>query len=208
MNFFFLINILFFLTQGFYLGKVLDTFGKYNFFNDPAFKNKALSYTRESLFSDGMVFFYVMLGIAFGCFIFAFVQFYLFSKVSIRFVLKVRRLIFQKLLRKDVAYFDQPENKPGQLSLRLSRDAGIIRTLVSNYMGAILQSLASFVIGVVFGFVYSWRMSLLVIALSPVIFLTGVLRGILYMGASSKDKKEDQNLVQECLNNIKVILLF
>ena len=107
-----------------------------------------------------------------------------------------------------MAFFDQPDNKPGQLSLRLSRDAGIIRTLVSNYLGAILQSLASFVIGVVFGFVYSWRMSLLVIALSPVIFLVGVLRGILYMGAGGKDKKEDQNLVQECLNNIKVILLF
>ena len=117
----------------------------------------------------------------------------------------MRQLLFQKLLHRDMEFFDKPENKPGQLSLRLSQDAGIIRILVSNYLGAILQSLSSFLIGVVFGFVYSWRMTLLVIAFSPAIFITGLLRGLLYVGFSGKGKEEDQNLIQECLNNIKVM---
>ena len=127
-----------------------------------------------------------------------------FNDVSENFVFTIRKLLFKKLLNKDVAYFDCPENKPGHLSVKLSKDSSVIRVLVSTYLGSILQALASFLIGVIFGFVYSWRITLLVIGLSPALFMSGVLESILYYGKGVKSATEDQNMVQESFNNIKV----
>lgn len=151
-----------------------------------------------------MVFFYVMCGISAGSFVFAFMQLAFFNSISENFVFRVRKLLFQKLLNKDMEYFDQPNNKPGQLSIKLRSDTSIVRVLVSTYLGSILQALASFLIGIIFGFVYSWRMTLLVIALSPALFISGVLESLLMYGRGVKSASEDQNLVQETFNNIKV----
>ena len=194
------------LTLGFYFGKVLDVFGKYDYFNNASTitSTTAVTFTIDSLFTDGMVFFYVMLGISIGSFFFAFMQLAFFNDVSENFVFIVRKLLFKKILNKDVAYFDLPENKPGHLSGKLSKDSSVIRILVSTYLGSILQALASFLIGVIFGFVYSWRITLLVIGLSPALFMSGVLESILYYGKGVKSATEDQNMVQESFNNIKV----
>ena len=204
---FFIIPLLIFsLTPGFYFGQVLDTFGKYDFFNHPSevTSNVTVDFTKDSLFSDGMVFFYVMIGISAGAFIFAFLQLAFFNTISENFVFRIRKLLFQKILFKDMQYFDQPTNKPGQLSIKLRSDTSIVRVLVSTYLGSILQALSSFLIGIIFGFVYSWRMTLLVIALSPGLFFSGLLESLMMYGRGLQSASEDQNLVQETFNNIKV----
>jgi ATP-binding cassette subfamily B (MDR/TAP) protein 1 len=188
---------------GYYFGKVLAVYGQYDFINKiPA---NDVGDIRETLWDKGMEFFYVMLGIALGSFLFAFFQFFFFGKVSIKFVLKVRAILFRKFIYKDIKYFDQPENKPGNLSAKLSNDCNLIRTLVSSYLGSILQSLASFLLGLGFGFYFSWRITLLVIGLSPLLVLSGIMESIMFFGSSSAKLKEDENIVQETFNNIKMV---
>jgi ABC-type multidrug transport system fused ATPase/permease subunit len=83
----------------------------------------------------------------------------------------------------------------------------MIQSLVSTYLGSILQSLASFGVGLGFGFYFSWRITLLVIALSPLLVLSGVMESIMFFGGQSEAVKEDENIVQETFNNIKVPIL-
>ena len=188
---------------GYYFGKVLAVYGQYDFINKiPANDNPVI---RESLWDKGMEFFYVMVGISVGSFLFSFLQFLFFGKVSIKFVIKVRKVLFRKFIYKDVEYFDQPENKPGNLSAKLSNDCSLIRTLVSNYFGSILQSMSSFFLGLGFGFYFSWRITLLVIGLSPLLILSGVMESMMFYGNTSSKVKEDENIVQETFNNIKMV---
>ena len=188
---------------------MLSLFGKYGYFNNSSevSSSSSITFTKDSLFDEGMVFFYVMLGITLGSFIFAFLQLAFFNEISENFVFTVRKLLFKKILSKDVAYFDCPENKPGQLSLKLSEDSSVIRVLVSTYLGSILQALSSFLIGVVFGLFYSWRITLLVIGLSPALFMSGVLDTMVFYGKGLKTESMDHNMVQESFNNIKVRFL-
>ena len=189
--------------SGYYFGKILGVYGQYDYINkDPT---KDIGNIREELWDKGMEFFYVMGGIAIGSFLFAFLQFQFFGKVSNHFVVKIRKLLFRKFIYKDIEYFDQPENKPGNLSAKLAEDCNLIKTLVGSYLGSILQSLGSFILGLVFGFYYSWRITLLVIGLSPLLMLSGIMESIMFYGGSASSKvKEDENLVQESFNNIKV----
>ena len=189
---------------GYYFGKVLGVYGQYDFINKDSTND--VGTLREDLWDKGMEFFYVMLGISFGAFLFAFLQFYLFGKVSSNFVVAIRKVLFRKFIYKDIEYFDQPENKPGNLSAKLSEDCNMIKSLVGSYLGSILQSLASFILGLGFGFYYSWRITLLVIGLSPLLILSGVMESLMMYGGGAGDSKvkEDENLVQESFNNIKV----
>ena len=188
---------------GYYFGKVLAVYGQYDFINRiPANDQGTI---REDLWDKGMEFTYVMLGISGGAFLFAYLQFAIFGRVANKFVVRVRKVLFRKFIYKDMEYFDQPENKPGNLTAKLSEDCNMIRTLVSTYLGSILQSLASFGLGLGFGFYFSWRITLLVIGLSPLLVLSGVMESIAFFGGGGKGIEEDENIIQETFNNIKVI---
>lgn len=189
---------------GFYFGKILGTLGKYDVLHNPDIDPHSLPFDADSLWKDGMSYVYVLLVIAGGSFVVAFVQMFLYTLVSDKFVVRIRRLLYRKLVFKDVAFFDQPSNKPGNLSARLVEDCKIMRTLVSTYLGAILQSLSSFGVGLGFGLYYNWRISVLIICLSPFLFVSGILEGNMYMGKGPDAVNEDENIVQESLNNIKV----
>ena len=190
---------------GYYLGKVLAVFGQYDLINNDASKDSQA--VRDALWDKGMEFTYVMGAIIVGGYFCYFFQTYFFGLVANNYVLKVRNVLFRKFIYRDIEYFDQPENKPGNLSAKLSTDCNFIKTLVSNYLGSILEALTSFIIGLVFGFVFSWRITLLVIGLSPLLILSGIVDSMMFMGAedSSGGVKEDENVVQESFNNIKMV---
>ena len=188
--------------SGYYFGKILGVYGQYDFINKDPTKETIIN--RDDLWDKGMEFFYVMTGISLGSFLFAFLQFHIFGKVSSSFVVTIRKVLFRKFIYKDIEYFDQPENKPGNLSAKLAEDCNMIKTLVGSYLGSILQSLGSFILGLAFGFYYSWRITLLVIGLSPLLMLSGIMESIMFFGAGTSGIKEDENLVQESFNNIKV----
>lgn len=49
----------------------------------------------------------------------------------------------------------------------------MINVLISNYLGAIVQSISSLVVGIIIAFIASWQLSLFTLALSPLLMLSG-----------------------------------
>ena len=188
---------------GFFFGKVLAVFGKYDIINkDPS---REAEFPRDTLWHEGMLYFYVMTAMSVGAFLCTSTQYYFFTKVSSDFLVKVRSALFRKFIYKDIEYFDQPENKPGSLSSKLSNDCSLIKRLVSSYFGAILQSVGSFLLGLGLGFYFSWRITLLVIALSPLMLIGSFVQSAVYMRQGKRKTGEDENIVQETFNNIKLV---
>jgi ATP-binding cassette subfamily B (MDR/TAP) protein 1 len=187
---------------GYYFGKMLGVLGKYTILHEKDIG--PLPFNADTLWTEGMKYVYVLLSIAGATFIFAFFQLWFFAFVSEKFIIRIRKVLYRKFIYKDMEFFDQPTNKPGNLSAKLAEDCRIIRSLVAQYLGSILQSIASFGVGLGFGIWKSWRISVLVICLSPFLFLSGILESVIYFGSGTDKLKEDENLVQETFNNIKV----
>lgn len=56
-------------------------------------------------------------------------------------------------------------------------------------LGSTLMSLTSIVAGLVIGFIYSWKLTLLIIAFLPLLMIGGFLQMKMLTGAAGKNKK-------------------
>ena len=133
-----------------------------------------------------------------------FLQLGIFNFIGEKFTYTLRSKYFRRLMYKDMEYFDKEGNEPGNLSATLSKECRIINVLIGNYLGAIIMSLCSFIVGVIIAFIASWRMALVAIAMSPFLVLSGVVES---SGMKNKEdnKKIDNNELNESLNNIKMV---
>jgi hypothetical protein len=75
-----------------------------------------------------------------------------------------------------VHWFDLPENSPGILSVRLGTEAKMVNNLVSNVVDLQVGLTTCFLTAIIIGFVNSWAITLIAIALCPLQIFAGVLR--------------------------------
>ena len=106
-----------------------------------------------------------------------FSQKFSFGVIGENVTTNIRRQLYKKILEKHQGWFDERDNAPGILTSTLSSDAQIINGVSTEGLGSILEAICSIVTGIVIGFVFSWRMSLVCIACTPFIVISG------YMGA-------------------------
>ncbi|KAM5533130.1 hypothetical protein V8D89_013178 [Ganoderma adspersum] len=103
-------------------------------------------------------------------------QNYLFSSSAAALTAKLRSLSFRAILRQDVEFFDKDENNTGQLTSALSDNPQKINGLAGITLGAIVQSIATLIIGYVIGLSFNWQLGLIGIACTPVLVSAGYIR--------------------------------
>ncbi|CAF2162604.1 unnamed protein product [Rotaria magnacalcarata] len=104
-----------------------------------------------------------LLCLGFGSFFIRFFQFTAFSVAGSKLTERIRTKAFASLLRQEVAYFDQSENSSGAICHRLSSDALSIQQITSTRLGYICKTLAMFMLGIIFGFLFNYQFSLIVL---------------------------------------------
>lgn len=144
-------------------------------------------------------------GVSVGSFIFNSLQYGIFNQIGEEFTLTLRSKYFRKLMYQDMEYFDEPKHQPIDLCNHLSDECKTVNTLIGSFIGSILQSFTSFIVGLIIAFVYSWRITLVLLGMSPFIFISGVMEALLLHQVKSKKKAGEFNLVGESLENIKVV---
>lgn len=157
---------------------------------------------------DLYVIYFALLGVC--SFVFISIQQGLFNWVGESFTDKLRTNYFRRMLYQDMQYHDLPENSPGSISSRLSKDCKTINVLVSSYLGSIIQSICSFFIGLGIAIGYNWRLTLVSLALSPILFLGGLVNKRVsgpQVKNSGKSGQEDKNfnLLTDTFNNMKLV---
>lgn len=83
--------------------------------------------------------------------------------------------LFNKLLRLPVSYYDQKENTAGAISIKLATDAFQLNNMVSGVLGVMCLNLATISISLSLGMYYSWKVTLIALALSPLIAIVGAI---------------------------------
>lgn len=92
---------------------------------------------------------------------------WLFSSSSERIVARLRKKLFSHLINQEIAFFDV--TRTGELLSRLSEDSSIIKNAATTNLSDALRSLSTTFIGLGFMFTTSWKLTLLALAVVPVI---------------------------------------
>lgn len=92
---------------------------------------------------------------------------WLFSSASERVVARLRKDLFSHLINQEIAFYDV--TRTGELLSRLSEDTQIIKNAATTNLSEAFRNLTTALIGVCFMFSSSWKLTLLALAIVPII---------------------------------------
>ncbi|KAI5056796.1 hypothetical protein GOP47_0028614 [Adiantum capillus-veneris] len=128
-----------------------------------------------------------------------------------RLIQRMRQLTFEKVLRQEISWFDESENASGAIAARLSGDATHVRAIVSDTLSLAVQNAACIVAALAIAFSASWQLSLVVLAIVPLLGLQGFVQ-VKFMQGFSADAKimyEDASQVAtDAVGSIRTVASF
>ncbi|XP_023535149.1 putative multidrug resistance protein [Cucurbita pepo subsp. pepo] len=138
-------------------------------------------------------------------------QHYNFSIMGERLTKRVREKILEKLMTFEIGWFDQDENTSAAICARLSTEANMVRSLVGDRMSLLVQAVFSAAFAYTVGLVLSWRLTLVMIAVQPLVIGSFYARSVLMKSMAEKSRKaqrEGSQLASEAVTNHKTIVAF
>ncbi|XP_016968073.1 ATP-dependent translocase ABCB1 [Drosophila biarmipes] len=162
-------------------------------------------YVREN--SNQYSLYFLIAGIVVG---FAtFFQIYFFGIAGERLTERLRGLMFETMLRQEVAWFDDKANGTGSLCARLSGDAAAVQGATGQRIGTIIQSISTLVLGIGLSMYYEWSLGLVALAFTPFILIAFYMQRTLMakenMG-SAKTMENCTKLAVEVVSNIRTVV--
>lgn len=94
---------------------------------------------------------------------------WLYTLIGERLVKRLRTRLFEKIISQDISFFDS--NKTGELLNRLSSDTTVIQSCLSVNISMGLRSVAEIVVSIILLFITSWKLTLVMMAIVPVLVI-------------------------------------
>ncbi|XP_075683423.1 ATP-binding cassette sub-family B member 5-like isoform X1 [Rhinoderma darwinii] len=138
-----------------------------------------------------------------------FLQGYMFGRSGEVLTMRLRHLAFKAMLRQEISWFDDKKNNTGALTTRLSTEASQIQTATGSRLGLLAQNFSSMGLSIIIALFFGWELSLLVLAMTPVLVVTGLLETRALTGFANRDKKDLQEagkIATEVVDNIRTVV--
>ncbi|XP_024534012.1 ABC transporter B family member 10 isoform X3 [Selaginella moellendorffii] len=136
---------------------------------------------------------------------------YFFGVMGERLTMRVRKMMFSNILRNEIGWFDREENNSSLLASRLSSDATMLRAAVGDRLCTLTQNLALIVTGFVMAFVLQWKLTLVIIALFPLMIGAHITEHLFLKGFGvnlSKAYHRATMVAGEAVGNIRTVAAF
>uniref|UniRef100_A0A4W5MN21 Bile salt export pump n=1 Tax=Hucho hucho TaxID=62062 RepID=A0A4W5MN21_9TELE len=116
--------------------------------------------------------------VAIGCavFLLGYLQISLWVMSAARQIQIIRKMYFRKVMRMEIGWFDC--NSTGELNTRMSDDINKINDAIADQVSIFIQRFTTFVCGFAMGFVKGWKLTLVIIAASPLIGVGAALMAL------------------------------
>ncbi len=133
-----------------------------------------------SYFKFGMV---IGLGLA----LFSALRFYFISVLGQRVITDIRTAVYDKLTRLSPEFFERVHT--GEVLSRLTTDTTLIETVIGSSISFAIRSIAVSIGALIWMFFISWKLTLLVAAIGPIVLVPAILIGkrIRTLSRSSQD---------------------
>ena len=108
-----------------------------------------------------------------------------------------------------MAFFD--DHKPGELTSYLSSDVSIVCSVLGIKTANLINYLTSFIVAYILAFVQSWRLTLIMMAVMPVLIVSGACIAIFLSTATAKAQEAYAaagGIAQEVLSAIRTVQAF
>ena len=140
-----------------------------------------------------------------------FLMIWMFTRVGVALARLYRKKVLKKYLQFHMSFYDITKNSPGSLLTRLSIDTMQLNNLVMSVLGSTVQCSATFILGLILGCIYEYRLTLVMFCFVPFIAIAIIIRRGLNRGSGKRGVKanvEAGGILSECVTNTKTIYSF
>ncbi|XP_073503101.1 bile salt export pump-like [Phyllobates terribilis] len=121
----------------------------------------------------------------------------------------IRKEYFRKIMRLDIGWFDC--NSVGELNTRISDDINKINNAIADQVAIFIERLSTFVFGFLIGFIGNWKLTLVIVAASPLIGLGAALMALAVARLTGRELKAYAtagSVADEVLSSIRTVAAF
>ncbi|WKY07542.1 hypothetical protein Q1695_007198 [Nippostrongylus brasiliensis] len=122
---------------------------------------------------------------------------------------RLRREFFYAILRQDITWFDT--NHSGTLATKLFDNLERIKEGTGDKLGLMIQFMGQFFGGFAVAFFFDWRLTLVMLSLTPLIIGAGAFLAKLMASAASREAKKyavSGGIAEEVLTSIRTVIAF
>ncbi|KAK4872476.1 hypothetical protein RN001_014505 [Aquatica leii] len=144
----------------------------------------------------------VVIGIA------TFLQIYMFGIAGENLTMRLRKEMFAAMLRQEIGWYDDKTNGVGNLCAKLSGEASSVQGATGQRIGSIFQSISTLVLSIGISMYYEWRLGLVALCFSPVIFLAIFFEARANLGQNesrTKSLEKSTKVAVEAVANIRTV---
>ncbi|KAL1565234.1 ABC-type xenobiotic transporter [Salvia divinorum] len=139
------------------------------------------------------------------------VQHYNFAVMGERLTKRIREKVLETILTFETGWFDMEENTSAAVCARLATEANVVRCLVGDRASLLVQVITSASVAFVLALVLTWRVSIVVISIQPLIIASFYSKSIMMKRMSTmaqKAQNEGSQLASEAVVNHRTVTAF
>lgn len=141
--------------------------------------------------------------------VFNYVQSYQLSYIGERIVTDIRRQVYDHLQQLSLRFYTN--RRVGEILSRLASDVTLVRAALTNNLASLLSQLLIFIGSLILMLALNWRLTMLILGITPAITILAVLFGgrLRRMSTEVQDRLANSNaMAQETLNGMRVVKAF
>ena len=164
------------------------------------------------IWHKSLIWCFIFLAVSFANGFFVFLKMCKLETLGSAITCNMRKEIVEKYLSLHIAYFDIDYNAPGALLTKLSIDTTQLNSIILTLVGDVLTTTGNIITGLVLGFIYDWRLTLIALVFIP--FIVGafiIAKDSVRTLTRKKDNRTDieaGSILSESVINTKTIFSF
>uniref|UniRef100_A0A8C6FFP6 Phosphatidylcholine translocator ABCB4 n=1 Tax=Moschus moschiferus TaxID=68415 RepID=A0A8C6FFP6_MOSMO len=152
---------------------------------------------------------YYYSGLGAGVLVAAYIQVSFWTLAAGRQIKKIRQEFFHAILRQEIGWFDISDIT--ELNTRLTDDISKISEGIGDKVGMFFQAIATFFAGFIVGFIRGWKLTLVIMAISPILGLSTAIWAKILSAFSDKELAAYAKagaVAEEALGAIRTVIAF